>query len=92
MLFPYIRAVQSIWLLQRPLLVGIDVHPTAATQLASIGPRVARHPGLVTGGTKVFTEASLLSLVRGDSLLTGARLHEVVGANDDGSRNLKVHL
>lgn len=56
--------VQSVRLLQWPLLVRVDVYVTFNALLAHIGPAVARHPFALALGTLVLSEASFLPLIR----------------------------
>lgn len=54
-----------------------DVHATLDTFLAHICPAVARHPFAFTLGAFVFPEATLLTLVRRQSLALRPRLEIV---------------
>lgn len=67
--------VQTIWLLQRPLLMRKDIDPALDALLAVVSPRVAAHPLALAFGTLVLPEASLLALVRSQTFAfrTGLR-------------------
>lgn len=73
-----IRHVQSIRLLQRPLLVRVDVYVALDAFLAHIGPAVTRHPFALALGTLVLAEASFFPLVRRQTFALRPRLRTVL--------------
>ena len=73
MLLGLITDIQSIWLVQRTLLVWVHHDAALGAHLTAISPAVAAHPLASTGWTLVFAEATLLPLIRrqASSITTG---------------------
>ena len=55
--------IQPIWLLQRPLLVGVDTNVTLLAFLSGVCPTVATHPGAIALWALVLPETTSIALV-----------------------------
>lgn len=77
-LFALVGNVQSVRLLQGPLLVGINVEVALDALLTHVGPAVAAHPLPFALGALVLAEAALLALVRREALAFRSSLWTVL--------------
>jgi len=74
--FALVGHVESVWLLQRALLVRVNVDTAFDAFLSHVGPAVSRHPLSLAFRAFVLSEASLLALVRGQALALRTRLKQ----------------
>lgn len=77
MLFTLVRHIQPIRLLQRSLLVRVNVDVALDTFLSHVGPGVPAHPLPLAFWTFILSKTPLFSLVRGQALAFGSSLRAV---------------
>lgn len=77
MLLVLVRHIQAVRFLKRPLLMRVNVDVALDTLLSHVGPGVPAHPLPLAFRAFIFTEAPLLSLIRGPALAFGSSLRAV---------------
>lgn len=76
--FTLVRDIQTIWLFQWTLFVGVDHDVTLDAFLSHVGPAVAAHPLAFTLGALVLAKTTLLPLVRGQTFALRPSLRAVL--------------
>ena len=90
-----IRHVEPVWLVQRSLLVWIDVDVTLNALLASVRPAVSTHPFAFAQRAFEFSETPLLPLVWSEAFAFRSGLKLEQGRNnikEPAERHLSVSL
>lgn len=77
MLFALVGHIQAVRFLQRPLFMRVNVDVALYTFLSHVGPGVTTHPLPLAFRTFIFTETSLLSLIRRQAFTFGSSLRAV---------------